>query len=242
MSGKLKEGLSRLVIGLALVGLEVSAFVSGGTWWTAFAIAIGLGVYLEILVRTNTTITQYGYARHCGVLALTAIVGPITLIQLRETRQGSALIILIWVMVTVFDTFSYIVGSVASRKTGGHKIAPKESPNKTWEGFFGGYIASLAAAIVTFSVLDQHYVTLDIGWTLLMVPWLPLVAYFGDLNESMAKRRLLVGNTNRVGDPNDPRSIKDFSNVLGSHGGIADRFDAMLAVYSTVGMAWLLSI
>ena len=105
------------------------------------------------------------------------------------------------------DTGAYCVGSLLGR----HKLFPRISPGKSWEGSVGGALFVLAAAWAISYFLD--------GALLTTIQWLGLglvVAVFGtwgDLVESLFKRTL---------------GIKDSGNILPGHGGMLDRFDSSL--------------
>jgi phosphatidate cytidylyltransferase len=107
-------------------------------------------------------------------------------------------------------------GLVFGRQVGSRPLAPEISPNKTWEGIIGGGVASVVVSLLILRYLPG------------MFPWeggkggalwlglvVAVVAPLGDLCESMVKRDL---------------GIKDMGTILPGHGGILDRFDAMLFV------------
>ncbi len=103
------------------------------------------------------------------------------------------------------DTGAYIVGS----PLGKHKLWERISPKKSWEGFIGGMVFSLAAAY-----LISHYFT-DLSPALWMILAFVIIVFgtLGDLVKSMFKRSI---------------NIKDSGNILPGHGGILDRFDGLL--------------
>ena len=113
------------------------------------------------------------------------------------------------------DTGAYCAGSLFGR----HKLFPRVSPGKTWEGSIGGAVIVLiiAAVISYFAGSDTSLSTLNAQ--LSMLKWLGLglvVVFFGtwgDLVESLFKRTL---------------GIKDSGNILPGHGGMLDRFDSSL--------------
>jgi phosphatidate cytidylyltransferase len=130
-----------------------------------------------------------------------------------DYRRILALLFLVW---------TADIGAYAAGKTmGKHKLAPNISPGKTWEGWVGGAL-----------------LTLGMGWALgYMLPELPLahrlgaaavVAVFGvlgDLAESMLKRSV---------------GVKDSGRILPGHGGLLDRFDALLLVLPVLVLLQLL--
>ncbi|HUS61134.1 MAG TPA: phosphatidate cytidylyltransferase [Acidimicrobiales bacterium] len=98
---------------------------------------------------------------------------------------------------------------------GGSQMAPTISPNKTWSGFVGGFFASVFVG----AVLVQTISPWNVSSGLLLGVVVALVGPLGDLCESMVKRDL---------------GLKDMGSILPGHGGVLDRFDAMLFVLPAV--------
>ena len=104
------------------------------------------------------------------------------------------------------DTGAYYVG----KNLGKHKLAPKISPGKTWEGVIGGLVLSSAfAAISSFTFFPELSYKFSIPLAIIM----SVVGLFGDLAESAMKRGA---------------GAKDAANVLPGHGGLLDRLDSLL--------------
>jgi phosphatidate cytidylyltransferase len=133
---------------------------------------------------------------------------------------GNRLLIMTFLIVWGVDTAAYFGGKALGKK----KLAPAISPNKTWAGFYFGFLGAVIA--VVFSKL----VFLDISWIKIIVIALPacLFGQIGDLFESALKRYF---------------DVKDSSAILPGHGGILDRFDSLLfaapIVYS-IAVFWRL--
>ena len=106
------------------------------------------------------------------------------------------------------NIFAYLIGS----KFGKNKILEEISPNKTWEGFFGGFFASLT--FIYF--MELNFNLFDIYWIVLGII-IPVVSLIGDLLQSFYKRRA---------------KIKDSGNLIPGHGGVYDRMDSV--IYSAI--------
>jgi phosphatidate cytidylyltransferase len=105
------------------------------------------------------------------------------------------------------DTAAFFVGRLVGR----HKLAPRISPGKTWEGLVAGTAATI---FVTFVALYQdRNEFLSIGQALLLGLTIAVAAPLGDLFESLLKRDM---------------GVKDTGSMLGGHGGVLDRIDAPL--------------
>lgn len=102
------------------------------------------------------------------------------------------------------DVFAYLVGITLGR----HRLCERISPKKSWEGFFGGIAGALCVGAVAAYVLGEGYAM----W-LGLAAVVAIASVVGDLVESMFKREA---------------GIKDSGNVLPGHGGVLDRFDALI--------------
>lgn len=121
-----------------------------------------------------------------------------------------------WVFALVLIVVSVDVGAFAAGVTlGKHKMTPRISPNKTWEGLAGAALVSVAVGI-TIAILGLQ----QPWWVGLVLGLLCLItATIGDLAESLIKRNL---------------GVKDMSSWIPGHGGFLDRLDSLLP--STIGV------
>jgi phosphatidate cytidylyltransferase len=110
-----------------------------------------------------------------------------------------------FVLVWANDTFAYLIGS----RFGKHKLFPRISPHKSWEGAIGGTVCSIAAAFF----LGPWLAGLSWVHSIAAGALVSLFGIFGDLTESMFKRSI---------------EIKDSGTLMPGHGGVLDRFDAAL--------------
>lgn len=108
------------------------------------------------------------------------------------------------------DSWAYLIG----RLFGKHKLFPRISPKKTWEGFAGGAVVAMAFAFLVNWLFPLLYLT-EIGVVhyLAMAAITVVMSTYGDLTESMIKRNL---------------NIKDSGQALPGHGGFLDRFDGLI--------------
>ncbi|MDX1546847.1 MAG: phosphatidate cytidylyltransferase, partial [Rhodothermales bacterium] len=117
-----------------------------------------------------------------------------------------ALTLTVFLLIWATDTFAYYVG----KNLGRHKLAPLISPKKTWEGAVGGAVGALLVAVVLKLTLLAF-----LAWphVVAMALICGIVSQIGDLAESRLKRSV---------------GAKDSGTLLPGHGGLLDRFDALL--------------
>lgn len=125
---------------------------------------------------------------------------PILTTDAWEPRVMFGYIFIVWAN----DVFAYLVGMTIGK----HKLFERISPKKSWEGFFGGVIGAIYMGVYIGKWLDAS-VYVWAGLALVV----SVTAVLGDLVESMFKRAA---------------EVKDSGAVIPGHGGVLDRFDAML--------------
>lgn len=108
------------------------------------------------------------------------------------------------------DSWAYLIGKFFGK----HKLFPRISPKKTWEGFVGGALAALAFAfLVNWLFVELSLPDIGIVHYLSLSAITIVMSTYGDLTESMIKRNL---------------NIKDSGQALPGHGGFLDRFDGLI--------------
>lgn len=168
---------------------------------------------ISVLVTLTAEVYRKGkdpvknWGRYCQSQLMTAVpfACMAALCELRPFHL-LALFVSIWVN----DTGAYLVGMATSHLPGGnHKMSPRVSPKKSWEGLIGGICFSLLAGYVFFRVgwMDDLWVAM--AFVLLA----SLSGTLGDLMESAMKRSV---------------GVKDSGRFMPGHGGVLDRFDSML--------------
>ena len=106
------------------------------------------------------------------------------------------------------DVFAYLIGSTMGR----HKLAPRISPGKSWEGLAAGTLFTVAIWIGLHFVIDSP---VSLTWLALTDVGVSAAAIVGDLAESRLKREA---------------GVKDSGRLLPGHGGFLDRFDSLILV------------
>lgn len=104
------------------------------------------------------------------------------------------------------DSGAYFIGS----RYGKHKLAPRVSPKKTWEGYFGGIFFGIIGGILIGLLFHQYVPSINLVHGLILGIILSVITPMGDLGESMIKRQF---------------NVKDSSNLFPGHGGAMDRID-----------------
>jgi phosphatidate cytidylyltransferase len=145
-----------------------------------------------------------------GVLYVGAL--GCTIVLLRDFHNGRDWVLLALLSTFAVDTAAYFTG----RAIGRHALAPRISPKKTWEGFFGGWIGGFAAAVTLNYALGLR---IDPAPIVVIAVLLPLAATAGDLLESALKRAT---------------GAKDASELIPGHGGVLDRLDSLLLTFPLV--------
>ena len=258
----MSNALSRILVAAAALPVVLGAVYLGG-WWlfalTAIAAAVGLHEFW-LLTRPFSPLSPAGYVG--AVLALTGaqlggvewmLGGALTAFPLAFALKGIAatkqsptasisasVMGAVWVgcglgfvllvrdldhgrlatfavllAVWAGDTLAYFGGRLLGR----HRMAPATSPGKTWEGFVFGTAATIFVAFV--ALYKQDWLTI---WeSVVLGAVVAVAAPVGDLFESMLKR---------------DAGVKDTGRLLGGHGGMLDRLDAVLfaapAAYFTI--------
>jgi phosphatidate cytidylyltransferase len=134
---------------------------------------------------------------------------------LSQPSDGPRRIVIFIATAVVNDIGGYAAGVLSG---GRHKLAPRISPGKSWEGLGGSILAGCLTAGLMFPFLLHRSAGLGIVFGLAAVA----AATMGDLSESMLKRDI---------------GIKDMGHLLPGHGGVMDRLDSLLA---TAPVAYLL--
>lgn len=163
----------------------------------------------------------------CAMFSQVYIALPFALLNLlayHHTRSWQVvynplLPLSVFVFLWLSDTGAYCVGTLLGR----HKLFPRVSPKKTWEGTIGGVVLAVASSLVFAHYSPAMSTTQWMGLSAVVA----IIGSWGDLTESLMKRQ---------------KGLKDSGNILPGHGGMLDRFDSMLlAVPAAVAYLWLIA-
>ncbi len=200
---------------------------SGFAWIALSAAILAPFIFLSIAMR-RADLRAALPAALVSTFAFAYIALPLAcLVQLREQWQGTFYLLYLLLVVWAGDIFAYLVG----KSIGRHRMSPRVSPHKTWEGVIASVLASVAVGLVMFryslpistALLHAHLIDLRDGIFNNQQPSLiPIIALsvvlniaaqLGDLVESLIKRGA---------------NVKDSGALLPGHGGMFDRIDALL--------------
>ncbi|MEY2426987.1 MAG: phosphatidate cytidylyltransferase [Actinomycetota bacterium] len=194
------------------LGIMIAAYQKGETAIPLVIVLVVATTFMWYLIRVVHARPTVNVAATLMAFLWTGVLGSYAALILGAGKghdhTGVALLLGVVIAVVANDTGAYFVGS----RMGSKPLAPEISPNKTVEGIIGG-----AVSAIFFSVLILKFIPGVYPWDGGKAIWLGIVvsvaAPLGDLAESMIKRDL---------------GIKDMGNLLPGHGGVLDRFDAML--------------
>ena len=189
-------------------------FIYSG-WITMFYLLVPLYMFLFIPVRMVLIGDTQGFLKSCGTIhwgLMTTVyslgyLAVYLVIPEEKNPAGGAVGMLICVLVLTVanDFFQFLFG----KSLGKNRIVPKVSPNKTWEGFIGGVVATTFMALL----LAPYLTPLTRGQSVFAGLGVGVVGFLGDVTMSAIKRDI---------------GVKDSGAFLPGHGGILDRLDSLV--------------
>jgi phosphatidate cytidylyltransferase len=211
---------------------------AGFAYFAVAAAALAPFIFLTLGMRSNELASGFPAAM-VSAFAFVYIALPMaSLVQLREQWRGGFFLLYLLLLVWAGDIFAYFIGKPFGR----HRMSPRVSPNKTWEGALASVVASVGVGVLMFhyavpissALLRAHLIERKDGIfsadsSLVPVIVLSIVlntaAQLGDLGESLIKRGA---------------GMKDSGAILPGHGGMFDRIDALLFAAPVLWcyMAW----
>ena len=213
---------------LAMMGYN-SGITSSGVF-IPYLISIIYLLIAELYLKQEDPVSNWAYTM-MSQLYIALPFSMLNVLAFRAVGDGICYTYLMPLSVFVFlwinDTGAYLCGSLLGK----HKLFPRISPGKSWEGSVGGGILVMVIAVLVWYLTEQYGVN---DLQLSAVEWaglgLTVVVFgtWGDLVESLFKRTL---------------GIKDSGHILPGHGGMLDRFDSsLLAIPAAVVYLYTLTI
>ena len=211
---------------VAMAG-HCSGFVDSDTVFIPYLITIVYLLVAELYLKAKDPINNWAYT----MLSQMYIALPFSMLNVLAFPQSGiysfVLPLSVFVFLWINDTGAYLCGSLLGR----HKLFPRISPGKSWEGSVGGGLLVVCVAVLVWYLLNLYFPG-ESNLTALQWAGLGLVVVvfgtWGDLVESLFKRTL---------------GIKDSGNILPGHGGMLDRFDSsLLAIPAAVVYLFTLTL
>ena len=172
-----------------------------------------LGAFIRLVVRQEEHRAPITTAALTilGLMYVPFLFNFVALLAFMPTDPKENRFLLIYLLaVTKFsDVGAYVIGSLFGK----HKMIPRISPGKTWEGFVGAILTSLVISIVLTWVMEGRAPSLSFTSSIILGLLLPLISVVGDLAESVMKR---------------DASIKDSGHTIPGIGGALDLIDSIL--------------
>ncbi len=198
--------LAPAVYGGVLLGLLGAR--SGGIVWLlgGFLATFVLGFLLHALSSTRAPTTAAVGSTVLGSAWIGLGLGFLLLLRQMDT-QGRLVAFTVVLVAWAAATFAYFGGRLLGR----HKLAPRLSPGKSWEGLLVGAAAGVFVSFV--ALYDTRHRYLSVWQAIVLGVVLVVAEVLGDLFESALKRDL---------------EVKDTGRLLGGHGGMLDRIDGLL--------------
>lgn len=204
--------VDRTVLLYAYLSIPVQFYFAHTGQFGLAMVFIPVWMFLFLPARMTLKGHTEGFLRAVGTLSWGLMITVFSLshtallLKFGVNHGTGAGALLFLVALTQFnDVAQFTTGKLFGR----HKIIPKVSPKKTWEGFLGGLIATTAAA----ALVGPSLTPMDMGWSALAGFIIALSGYLGDITISACKRDL---------------GVKDASQLIPGHGGILDRVDSLI--------------
>lgn len=208
--------VSSVFLFVAVLGFNMN--VAGAGIFIPYLISLIYLLVSELYLASPTAVQNWS----CAFMSQLYVALPFALLNtltFTVTREGGlvgvgysyvyglSLFVFLWTN----DTGAYCTGSLIGK----HRLFPRISPKKSWEGSIGGAILTIAASQLVAYLTDHQW----LSWAGLAIV-VVLFGTWGDLVESLLKRQL---------------GVKDSGTILPGHGGMLDRFDsALLAIPAAV--------
>ena len=199
---RLISGILYIVIIFASIAISVETFITVFLIFTLIATYEANSLYQKIKSKGYNYNHPFTPPLYVSVSMIALIYIPFSV----NAMYNPYLILFVFILIWISDTMSYFFGSLFGRTN----LKIEASPNKTWEGFFGGLFCSVLFSYVSFNFIQEifpFWKTIVLGFTI------PIFGLFGDIVQSKIKRKA---------------GVKDSGNIIPGHGGLFDRLDSAI--------------
>ena len=198
-----------VVLGMSLLSLTAAIVFNHGI------VAVLSVALIAAMIPLRFVSQLYSHSKsplhHMAISIMSIVYIALPMAAAIMVSGNKPLLLLMFAMIWLNDTGAYLVGCTI----GSHRLFPRLSPKKSWEGFFGGMAFTIAAAYLAKTFLPNYFAEYNYIMLITFAVIVTIVSTWGDLFESMLKRNV---------------GVKDSGNLIPGHGGILDRIDSLLFV------------
>ena len=199
----------RLISVIIFIPLIILPIIFNGIYLVAIYLFFLSLILLEIRQMLKLTLNKTYFYWYIFISIFSFFFFIIILLtNIADTKLFICIILVIW----VFDTFSYIGGSLLK----GVKIFPRISKGKTYTGLLSGF-----TSVILFSIMLNILIEANFIYFIMLNILISFTAFIGDILVSLMKRSA---------------SIKDSGTIIPGHGGLLDRMDSFILVFFVVGL------
>jgi phosphatidate cytidylyltransferase len=206
--------IDRGLLLFAYLAIPIQYYWAAIDWYGMFIVFVPVWLFLFFPALMALRGDTQGFLRAVGTLSWGLILTVFCLSHLamllvsgevdNPVAGGVGLLFFVVVLAQFNDVAQYTWGKLIGR----HKVTPKVSPKKTWEGLVGGVLTTTAAA----AALGPYLTPMDVVWSALAGAVIGVAGFLGDITLSAMKRDL---------------GVKDTGGLIPGHGGILDRVDSL---------------
>jgi phosphatidate cytidylyltransferase len=206
--------IDRGVLFFAYLAIPIQYYWTATDWYGMFIVFIPVWMFLLFAALMTLKGETQGYLRAVGTLSWGVMLTVFALTHMafllvagdhaNPVAGGVGLLFFLVILTQFNDVTQYCWGKLLGR----HKVTPKVSPKKTWEGLIGGVATTIGVA----ALIGPYLTLMDPLWSAIAGSVIGVAGFLGDVNMSAVKRDL---------------GVKDASGLIPGHGGILDRVDSL---------------
>lgn len=206
--------IDRGLLLFAYLAIPLQYYWAAIDWYGMFIVFVPVWLFLFFPALMALRGDTQGFLRAVGTLSWGLMLTVFALSHLamllvsgnihNPVAGGVGLLFFVVVLTQFNDVAQYTWGKLIGR----HKVTPKVSPKKTWEGLIGGVLTTVAFA----AALGPYLTPMDVRWSALAGGVIGVAGFLGDITISAVKRDL---------------GVKDTGGLIPGHGGILDRVDSL---------------